>query len=467
MNSHALRLFALLLVALLVGIVSPAEAVPERVTSLEDLLERADRYHPKVQRARVDRDLAAAYLKEKSGAFDPAIELGSEFLRYNSGGKAKEAFDNMVAVSFLTRSGLKVAAGMDLNRGAVKSPLSNTGSTGEVFFDLKLPLLRGSGINPKGAAETQARIKQGSAEMYYRLTRLQVLLDASLAWWDWVAARRRLEVNREVLDVAARRQDLVRQRVAAGDVPAIDAIEAEQEVARRREVLAKAERDVDKARLKLSLYTWGSDGQPAALEEGLEATPFPALRPLPADEAGVLQATALERRPELHSLKFERQVVQVDLDLARNERRARVDLVVNPGLDTGRGSVGLTMKAGLVVTIPMRTREADGRIEAAQLRLQRVDLDQASDIQAILVEVQDCISALGALLERHGAARQALDLARRLEAGERLRYELGDGTLFLVNQRERATAEASMRVIDIEAEHAQASFTLRAVSGVL
>jgi hypothetical protein len=55
-------------------------------------------------------------------------------------------------------------------------------------------------------------------------------------------------------------------------------------------------------------------------------------------------------------------------------------------------------------------------------------------------------------------------LAKQLETGERKRFAAGDSTLFLVNQRERATAEALGRLIDIQLEYQQALLALDAAS---
>lgn len=438
------------------------------LTGLSDLLRRVEQYHPKLVAARIDRDIAQAVVTEKQGAFDPQIDAYSDYMRYNGGGgKPKEATDNTVAVSWLTPDGLKMAAGIDYDRGAVKSPTNPTGSAGEYFFDLKIPLMRGFGVNAKQAAARQALVKTGSAEVYLGLTRLQILLAASASWWDWVAAQRRLQVQRDVLAVASERAALIHKRADAGDLPPIDALEADAEVERRREMVVKAERDVQKAAYKLSLYSWQAEQQPAPLPPEAVASEMPRLVAVADDELGKASLEAVQRRPELRSLKFERDIVRIDLDLAKNDKKPRVDFFVHPGYDAGNGGVGLTMKTGVSVTIPLRTREADGRIQAARLRLQRLDVQQSHDLRTVLVEVEDAANALNNAVERYSVARKALSLAEKLEEGERVRFDLGDGTLFLVNQRERATADARLKLVDLEAEYAVALCTFLAVSAQL
>ncbi len=94
-----------------------------------------------------------------------------------------------------------------------------------------------------------------------------------------------------------------------------------------------------------------------------------------------------------------------------------------------------------------------------------MELETRSERLRILTEVDDAVSALQTAEQRYQAAQQELQLATTLERGERDRFALGDSTLFLVNQRERATAEAANKVIELQAEFEQAKAAFRAAAG--
>ena len=83
------------------------------------------------------------------------------------------------------------------------------------------------------------------------------------------------------------------------------------------------------------------------------------------------------------------------------------------------------------------------------------------------MEVDDAWSAIQAAVDRFQATYAEVLLAKQLEDGEHKRFAAGDSTLFLVNQRERATAEAIGRLIDIQLEYQQALVMLDAASVVL
>lgn len=450
----------------------PTPAAPLPPLSLDEVLNIVELYHPKLRGAGLERRIAAAKRLEKQGAFDPAFVVGSDYLRFNTEfdnrtqrGKAASTRVADAGVAFLTRSGLQVGAGTRFNLGKVKSPLSPTGDGGEYFLEFKMPLLRGFRINEKSAAERQALLGESLADAEFQLTRLDLLLKAATDYWDWVAAKRKLDVARALLKLSEFRAEAVRQRATAGDLPQIDATEADLEVQRRQGNLVKADRDLQKAAFKLSLSLWSPNNLPAPIPQ--EAN-VPASEPPPvlfADDRAIAgQRLALERRPELKILALGRDITQIDLDLAKNQRLPALDLGFSPGRDTGFGAIGNTVKAGVSLTISLRQRTADGRIGQANLKLEKLALDLVNERQRISTEVFDAISAINTAYDRYRATQQEVELAARLEEGERTRFALGDSTLFLVNQRERATAEARVKLIEVQAEYEQAVATFRTVT---
>lgn len=440
--------------------------------TLEDVLSNVERNHPKLRGVGLQREIAAAKLLEKQGAFDPVISAGSDYLRFNTEfdsktqrGKVAEMRLADAGVEFLTRYGVKIGAGTRFNLGKVKAPLSPTGSGGEYFLEFKIPLLRGARINEKSAAELQARLGEPLAQTEFELARLDLLLKAANSYWEWTASKIKLDVARDLLRLAEFRAVAVRDRVSAGDLPQIDATEADLEVQRRQGAIVKAERDLQKAAFKLSMFLWAPDGSPlASPEEGQSPSSFDAPKVFSSQQASEGQKLALERRPELRALSLNRQQTQIDLDLAKNQRQPALDFSVSPGRDTGVGAIGNTIKAGVSFTLPLRQRAAEGQIGAALAKIQKVDFDAVNERQRISLEVLDAINAINTSYERYLVAVREVELAQRLEEGERVKFQLGDSTLFLVNQRERATAEARLKLIEIQAEYEQAAAAFRAVT---
>ncbi|MFM7321059.1 MAG: TolC family protein [Armatimonadota bacterium] len=454
-------------VPVMVEVARPLAADASAPLRLVDVIASVDRHYPKVRGAAMAVRAADAKASSKEGAFDPVVSLGAESLRYNSAssrGKALVGSSNDFGVEWTTPEGTKVAAVRTLNAGGVKSPDSATGALGTWSFAVKVPLLRGNGVNDKLVARDQTRYGVPAARLDAVRLRFDVRFDASVAYWNWVGAVRRSTVRERLLDIATTRAAQIRTEVEAGGRPPIDSVEADGEVALREADLLKARRDVEKGALSLGKFLWSADGAPARLPDPIRA-PGPEsapATPVPVAAEALENATrgAWERRPELAALALERRRLALDRRLAENDILPSVDLVVAPGLDLGDRGVGETMKAGVRISAPVGRIDARGRREEAIAKDRKLELDEELARRLVRIEVEDAVSAVNRAIERLGATDRSRRRLRELEDGERLRFQEGDSTLFLLNQRERQSAEAESRWIDaaIDVELARAQF---------
>lgn len=439
--------------------------------TLEEVLKGVDRAFPKLVATRLEAEIARSKSQEKRGAFDPVFEIGSDFLRFNSSsspGKASETTMSQTTVEVLDRSGAKFAIGARLNRGSVKSPASSTGSLGEYFVSAKIPLLRDRMTNAKSIAEQQALLGEPLADQIIREAQFNLFEKAGLAYWEWVGAGEKLKISQDVLRLALDRAEFIRERIRKGANAPIDQQEADAEVFRRQGALEKAERDLQKAEFKLQSYQWQEDGSPSMTAPSrLQLPALPDASSLADTEIESARNSALVDRPELLGIKISRDILTYDLMLARNDRRPALDLIIGPGIDLGDDAIGGTMKAGIFYTIPLRQNTADGRISQVKAKVQKLDLERTQFENTIRLEVSDAVSAVRQSERRVAAAKAELTASLNLEDGERIRFNEGIGTLFLINQRERNRAEAAMRLVDVKVELLQARIALQATAAQL
>ncbi len=439
-----------------------------KVFSIDYFLQQVDKNYPKLQGADVERRIASAKRLEKAGAFDPVLTSLNEYLRVQDSfiaGKPKDAVHNESRVSMLTRSGISIFTGLRLNPNDTKTPFSPTGKSGEYSAGVSVPLLRGLIINEKTAAEQQAKLGEPLAAQVFGSTRLEVLLKAAAVYWDWVGAKARIDIARNLLVIAEARVDQIKRRVQKGDLPALDIAEAEQEIQRRQAALVKSEREFQKASLLLSVLLWDEGGSPRGVP-GLQEVPGLQPEPRKLAEADWMEGRklALELRPELKKIALERKQATVDLRLAENMILPAIDAYLAQGADTGPEGIGPVVRAGIAVSAPLRQRTARGKAQAAQLKIQKLTLDEKAERQRIQAEVDDTVSAINTSYERWAATVLEVKKAKKVEEGERLRFGAGDSTLFLVNQRERMSAEAEMRLAEVHVDYLQSVAAFRAVT---
>ncbi len=453
------------------NIVPPVPAGPTGILTLDDVLLVTGANYPRLLAADADRQAASARRRQRRGPFDITASASGDYYRYNtstSRGREYAYTANTVTAEMLMRSGVKFIAGREVNSGNVKSPLSSTGTLGTFFAGVKVPLLRGLGMNAQNVAERQAVLGIPVADRNYDTVRLSTLLSASKSYWNWVAYGQKIAVAAELLRLAELRAAQIRRENEVGAQPDIAVVEADQEVQRRRGALVQAQRDLQNAAFGLAEYLWNDNGTPLGTPTP-DAVPstIPLPMPLTTEEITAARERAISTRPEIRVLGIQREITQLDLDLAQNDTKPNLDITLQPGQDLGQHGIGDTMKAGITFSVPLNRWEATGRRDVARAQIEKLNQDQQLLRRRIGLEVDDAASAVNMSAERYQATLLEVELAARLEEGERTRFRAGDSTLFLVNQRERATAEARARLIDVLAAYQQATATFRAVSAQL
>jgi len=448
---------------------------PSGELSLEELVRSVEQSFPLLRAAEQDRVLADADRLSAEGGFDPAVRIRGTSVPY--GGYRNDRVE--VSVDQPTSLwGTRVFGGWRYGGGSF-APYDGkyeTADYGEVRIGAQVPLWRDGPIDRRRAGIQRAEIGTSVAKLSVAEQRLLMVRAASMRYWDWVAAGRRVEISRELLAMATTRDAQLAARVERGDLPAYERAENLRVMHQREAQVAAATRGLENAAIELSLYL--RDDRGLALRPDRSRLPA-ALPPVtgagtggagggatPAGERA--ERTALEQRPE--PKRYEAMMAQsrVDLALAENQRKPGVDVVVMGAKDLGPGPpkiVPTELELSLMLDIPILTRVQDGRKQAAEAQLTKLTEQARYARDRVTADVRDALSAISLAHDRAAAARREVDVARGLVDSERERFTLGDSTLLMVNLREQAYAEAEMREVDAVAEHHRGTAALRAATG--
>lgn len=330
----------------------------------------------------------------------------------------------------------------------------NTNQLGEFKVGGLLSLLRDRRIDDRRFDVEDTRLAAGQASLDILLVRLNVQFEALAAYWRWVAAGSEIRVYEELLEIAEARAIGLERQVRAGASPRIALTENEQNVIRRRTLLAEARRNFVTTANALSFYLRGSDGA-LVVPTRDQLPPRELLGELPRVE----MLLALERnrilaaRPELRSLDIAIERAQNRVELRRNNLRPRLDLNAEVSRDFGPiGDGGPTFDStdtvvGVIFTVPLQNREARGALRRAEAELRAAELREARIADEIEVELNNILANLEAAFELADLAQDEVVQAGAMVTAERRRFSLGAGDFFLVNLREETAADAQIRRI--------------------
>jgi len=433
--------------------------------TLEDVLRSSARAAPQIIEALARVRQAEGRALTAQGAFDTVFDIDGQtrLTGYYDGTEVEGR-----ATRPLTGNGGYLYGSYQVSRGRfpIYEDQNYTNQLGQFKVGGLYSLLRDRVIDERRTRRTIAGKDIDVARFEAEMVAIGVQRRAVDAYQNWVAAGFRLQAYRDLLALAEKRRGGIARQITLGARPEILLTENEQNLVRRRGLVARAEQDLSSAANALSLYLRDDVGTPITVNsERLPADPK-ALTGL----AGVNRAVAPTARPDYQTVLNRIDQATARLMLAQNDLSPRLDLRGEMSKDVGRIGPGGRSRTpfeaivGFRFTVPLQNRAAKGRLAEAQAEISALDQRSRFLRDQIAVEVEGIVIAVTGAERLAAIAEQERSLADRLAAAERREFELGAADFFLVNQREETANDARVRLIDAQARIASARAELAAAT---
>ncbi|MEE2827728.1 MAG: TolC family protein [Myxococcota bacterium] len=343
-------------------------------------------------------------------------------------------------------------------------------------FTLNQSLLEG--ISPRYQLRSiyQARVAVERSELEQQRQMGQVVADTLKAYWDLVAARRLVEIQRIDRRLAEEQRSVTEARIAAGELAPVELLRIDETVASRAAELLEAERSAAESeqRLKLLMGVRRSGplyGKSLRPEDGIQAN-------LPARDREVSVEFALKGNFGLRIARTDLESRRIDWRSARHELLPDLSLSASLALNgTGfdhRESISDVfdhnfpdLEVGMNLRLPLpdlaalhSVRAADLDVEAALLSLE----DQETEVLAGVETALRSIESFGAQVE---VARLRRDLAAQTAGASQATYGAGRNTLRDVLEAQAALKEARVAWIQAQVDQLKARVDLELLRGSL
>jgi len=439
--------------------------------TLPEVLAALAETHPQLEAARQRQRAADGDAMAARGGFDPVLRARGHYAPIGAYPRGTVDVELRQPTPLW---GLSVYGGWRLGLGsfAVYDLRGKTADNGELRAGVSLPLWQGGAIDRRRADLRITGLAQDGAAADFEARMLELERAAGRAYWAWVGAGLRLEVQRSLLALAEDRDEALRKQITAGSVPPVEGLDNRRAILDRGARIVAAERALQQAAFDLARHLRDADGvvqppPPTRLPDAFPEPPRPA-----AEVSEQMIREAWARRPDLRRLALQREAAAVELKLARNNRSPKIDLDAYAAKDIGAVDPAYAylrpaeFVAGVSVELPLALRGARGRLRRAEAELARIDAELRMARDVVALELRDAQSALVAAHARVALAREQLLAARELALAERSRFRLGDSTLLLVNLREQAANDAAVQEIEALGEYHRAVVDSRAAAGL-
>jgi outer membrane protein TolC len=427
-----------------------AQEIPKEFT-YNEYLGYVKKFHPLVKSANLELNKAQANLMMARGGFDPKIEVDFD----------KKQFKDSEYYSILNSSfkiptwyGIELKAGFDNNDGVYLNPENTVPNQGLTSFGINIPLGQGLFINQRMADLRKAKIQIQLSEAERKLQAIQVLYDASFAYFNWKKNFNEVKLYQNYASNAEIRFKGIQSLIEQGDKPAIDSTEAGIIVKNRLLSLEDSNLKLTKSKLELSNFIWLENNIPLELSDALipeEKLEFTIQETLKTNDL-LGQDFSIVNHPKINALQSKIAILTVEQKLKANMLLPKIGVgysyLSEPSyIDNYRFE---DYKIGLNFSFPLFLRKERGNLKLAKLKVQEtvflLDLEKVqltNKINAQRIEIQSLIKQkklIDALVK---------DNLTMLTSEERL-FSFGESSMFLINTRENNLVSAQLSQIALE-----------------
>ncbi|MDN3688394.1 TolC family protein [Cyclobacterium jeungdonense] len=414
----------------------------QEILTYSDFMVWVRDFHPVARQAELTLDLGKQELRAARGGFDPMVFGNMDQKHF----KGTEYYNTQEAGLFLpTLAGVELQGTVERNTGTFLNSENVVPENGLFAIGAAVNLGKGLFIDQRRASLQQAKIYAMATE----IERIQVLndlyLEAVKAYWKWAGSHANLEVRIEGLKLASIRFEGIKSSFEQGDLPAIDTVEAYTQVLSRTIQLQKAENSFFASTQDLNVFLWDMEQNPIYLDPDVVPQKLEEYFPVGIEKEAYRELVA--RHPELRLLDY-------DLDHLEIERRYKAEqlkptvklkynfLTENLGGREGIGFMKNDYKFGVEIASPLFLRKARGGLGLTKTKISMVGNKRDLKSQQLRAKLEQGFNDYQVLNQQISTFRNNISGLERLVEGERVKFELGESSLFLINARETSLFDA-------------------------
>lgn len=394
--------------------------------------------NPFVSAARAPAEVALAKAQATEGIFDTTLGFKYDDKRYpSSDGKLTD-----LTIEKELQSGLTLLAGYRKAEGVQEYNNIKTGDEGEARVGVKLPVVALFSDTNKHLYRYRSATLNAVRERYSAQERIRLLrYDATSAYYTLLYRYEAHRLEQALLEKARNRSTFIAKKVAVGEFAPIERLELKRQILQREQRLHKARTAYETA---LRTFTAYLDMEPTIFSAQFS---LPALQPVTfeTDRVEQLFIDATQRRPDLKRLEAEDSMLTLEQQYSTIDRYPKMDIALT-GVHDFEYDNGFKLSVNM--RFPIERRRYSGTQKAIQSGKTAIAMTKRSRELTLSVSLKNLLDTQKMLLKNIESAGEEVMLCTQLEQAERKRFNVGEGSQLLVNQREHDTLEAKLRKLD-------------------
>lgn len=418
--------------------------------SKNDLLSIIRQYHPIVRQANISVERSDAQVLQARGNFDPVFNGGLE-LKSLDGKNYYNYFNPGITIP--TWYGIDLKAGFEDISGDRVSPESSLGKTSYLGVKFSANSLL---LDARRATLTQAKLFQMQSEAERRVTVNNIIYNALEAYWNWVRECQNYIIISNAIRVNEERLRFVNIEFEQGARPAIDTTETLLQLQTFYVQQQAALLACKNTGLELSSFMWLDGNTPYAWSDDIvpDSTDLHSDIILPSISE---MLEAIHKHPKIEAIGYKINSLKIDQKLKSQYFIPKLSVNANllskgyyDNLSLSSAQLENNHKLGVSLTLPLFYRDVIGGYKVSKLKILETQLEQNNYTLQLETKLKMYYNEVLLLKKQIEIFSLAYDNYRKLYTGEKIRFDNGESSLFVLNSRENKLLEASQKLIELK-----------------
>ena len=429
-----------------------SQSLDNTVLRFDEYLGYVKRYHPIVKQAELIVDEGQAKLMKARGGFDPKVEVDYDRKIFSG----DEYYDKLNATFKIpTWYGIELKGTFEESDGVYLNPENNLPDKGLYSAGVSFSVGEGLWINQRMASLKQAKLFREQVKADRDILVNTIHYEAALVYFNWLKAYNETLIYQDFLGNAQMRFKGVKQNIEAGEMAAIDSIEARIVVNDRKLNLEKSRVELMKAKLELSNFLWLNNNIPVELQDMVipDVESELVIDTTLNIDALLLVTNNLDTHPKLKSLDYKYESLDIERRLKANQLLPTIDLQYNfltTTPDIANSFNADNYKSGVNISVPLFLRKERGELKLAKVKLQDTDYERISTKLTLKNKIIAIQNELQSFELQNELTKNVITDYEQLVSAEERRFFVGESSLFLVNSRESKLIDSKLKAVELQ-----------------
>ena len=406
--------------------------------------------NPLVTRAKNIKDKGDLMYQAAKGGYDPIVTVEYENKNFDAKNYYSSLLTKLKQPIFTSQY---ITTGYEYGQGYYLNPDLKTATYGLPYIGIEASLLQGMVIDKRRAEILKSQRYKSYYEAEQNMQINDLLYIASMSYFDWVYSCKELSLQSYFLRLAEQRYEGIKSLANVGERAAIDTIEANMTLKSRYLEMQAGQFENQKKQVAVLSQRWtgANEASPIGTKITLKDSLEYCYSRVKANYINTFQNVAVTN-PLLKKYEASQEILRVEKKYKAELIKPKLDVKYNFLFNTTTGeSPALSISnyrwaANFSMPLFLRSARNDYKIAKLDLANNQMELDNKRN--EINFKLNLTKQNIDLLLEQVSNAEANVSFSRQMVAAEKLKFEHGESSLFLLNTREAKLLETELKLAE-------------------